>query len=92
MTTPYIEQPPPPAALLFAIRSIGYSFEMAVADIIDNSISAHAKIAGILKHMILYCRCVVGLGIGLSTKTSASYIYHKLMWIILVQLLMQLTI
>ena len=43
MTTPYIEQPPPPAALLFAIRSIGYSFEMAVADIIDNSISAHAK-------------------------------------------------
>ena len=43
MSIRYIEQPPPPSTLLFAIRSIGYNFEMAVADIIDNSISAHAS-------------------------------------------------
>ncbi len=36
-------QPPRPSALLFAIRSVGYSFETAVADIIDNSISAKAS-------------------------------------------------
>lgn len=38
-----IVQPPRPAALLFAIRSVGYSFETAVADIIDNSIAAKAS-------------------------------------------------
>lgn len=37
-----IVQPPRPSALLFAIRSVGYSFETAVADIIDNSIAAKA--------------------------------------------------
>ena len=35
-------QPPNPAVILSAIRAIGYSFETAVADIIDNSISAGA--------------------------------------------------
>lgn len=39
----YCEQAPKPAVLLSAIRAIGYSFETAVADIIDNSISAQAK-------------------------------------------------
>ena len=39
----YCEQAPKPAVLLAAIRAIGYSFETAVADIIDNSISAMAK-------------------------------------------------
>ena len=38
-----IYQPPKPSALLFAIRSVGYSFETAVADIIDNSIAANAS-------------------------------------------------
>lgn len=38
----FFEQPPLPSSLLFAVRSIGYTFEMAVADIIDNSISAKA--------------------------------------------------
>jgi len=35
--------PPPAMALLNGIRAIGYSFSTAVADIIDNSISAEAK-------------------------------------------------
>jgi len=43
MSEQYLEQPPPPSTLLFAIRSIGYNFETAVADIIDNSISAQAS-------------------------------------------------
>ena len=38
----YIKLPPRPSSLLFAIRSIGYNFGTAVADIIDNSISAKA--------------------------------------------------
>lgn len=39
----YLTQKPHPSSLLFAIRAIGYSFETAVADIIDNSISAEAR-------------------------------------------------
>ena len=38
-----IEKDPPAKALIFGIRAIGYSFSTAVADIIDNSISADAK-------------------------------------------------
>lgn len=34
---------PDPALILESLRSIGYSLEMAIADIIDNSISAGAK-------------------------------------------------
>ncbi len=47
MESKYFEQPPLPSSLLFAIRSIGYTFEMAVADIIDNSISANASCVNI---------------------------------------------
>jgi hypothetical protein len=35
--------PPNPAALIEALRDIGYSLEAAVADIIDNSITAQAR-------------------------------------------------
>src|SRR6267142_5881651 len=35
--------PPNYSKLDIALRSIGYSFEVAVADIIDNAIDAHAK-------------------------------------------------
>ena len=38
-----LKTPPNASILLEALRSVGYSLEMAVADIIDNSISAHAK-------------------------------------------------
>jgi len=34
---------PPASSLIESIRSIGYSFDSAIADIVDNSISAHAK-------------------------------------------------
>ena len=39
----YILNNPSPDVLMNSMRSIGYSFKTAVADIIDNSISAHAN-------------------------------------------------
>lgn len=38
-----IENAPSPSVLMNSLRSIGYTFETALADIIDNSISAVAK-------------------------------------------------
>lgn len=38
-----IELTPEPAILIESLRDIGYSFESALADIIDNSITAHAR-------------------------------------------------
>lgn len=38
-----IIQPPRPSAMLLSLRAIGYSFDTAVADIIDNSITAGAS-------------------------------------------------
>lgn len=38
-----IENTPSPSILMNSMRSIGYTFKTAIADIIDNSISAHAK-------------------------------------------------
>ena len=37
------ENKPTADVLMVSMRAMGYSFESAVADIIDNSISAHAK-------------------------------------------------
>ena len=37
-----VPTPPDPAILIEAMRDIGYSLETAVADIVDNSISAEA--------------------------------------------------
>jgi hypothetical protein len=39
----YEKLPPSPAALIESLRDIGYSTQTAVADIIDNSITAQAK-------------------------------------------------
>lgn len=38
-----IDVSPRPAALIMSMRSLGYDLNMAIADIIDNSISANAK-------------------------------------------------
>lgn len=38
-----IQSPPAASALMESTRSVGYSFESAVSDIVDNSISANAK-------------------------------------------------
>ncbi len=39
----YIDLSPSPVALIESLRSIGYSMETAVADVIDNSITANAS-------------------------------------------------
>lgn len=39
----YIDLPPSPLALIESLRDVGYSMETAVADIIDNSITAGAS-------------------------------------------------
>ena len=39
----YIDLNPDPACLIESIRDIGYTLETAIADIIDNSISAEAN-------------------------------------------------
>ena len=38
----YRENPPDPSIILESLRDIGYTLEMAIADIIDNSIAAAA--------------------------------------------------
>jgi len=39
----YIELMPSPASLIESLRSVGYSLEAAVADVVDNSIAARAR-------------------------------------------------
>jgi len=43
MMSNYIDVPPSPASLIQALRDIGYSIQTAIADIIDNSITANSK-------------------------------------------------
>jgi hypothetical protein len=38
--------PPSAAAMLESLRAYGYSLNSAIADLIDNSITAKAKISG----------------------------------------------
>jgi hypothetical protein len=40
---PYDETPPKPKATINTLRAFGYNLQTAIADIIDNSISAHAS-------------------------------------------------
>ena len=39
----YLELDPPPSSFIESMRDIGYNLETAIADVIDNSISALAK-------------------------------------------------
>ena len=39
----YIEQPPTPSILLASLRNTGYTLKSAIADVIDNSITAQAQ-------------------------------------------------
>ena len=39
----YLELDPPPSSFIESMRDIGYNLETAIADVIDNSISASAK-------------------------------------------------
>lgn len=43
MTGSYLNVKPSPSALIQSLRDIGYSMESAIADVIDNSITAEAS-------------------------------------------------
>jgi len=58
--TDYDEVPPEPGALIESLRSVGYSLPTAVADILDNSITANADNiyidfywAGVQSHVVI---------------------------------------
>lgn len=64
----YIENPPSANILINSMRSIGYSFETAISDIIDNSISANANNIEIIfpnsKDEEYICICDNGCGMS----------------------------
>ncbi len=43
MKQSYIELAPSPASLIESLRDVGYSMETALADVVDNSITAQAE-------------------------------------------------
>ena len=64
------ENKPTADVLMNSMRAMGYSFESAIADIVDNSVSAHAKNIA-LKFPINPLECCVAIcddGIGMSKK------------------------
>lgn len=73
-----IELPPGASSLTEAMRDIGYSLETAVADIIDNSITAHATEVNI--HFDFESSnsrlCVIDNGIGMSRDTLINAMRH----------------
>ena len=60
-----VVMPPQPSALVASLRSIGYTLETAIADIIDNSITAQAKKV-----------CVIGVKLTLA-KVVLEQLYDK---------------
>lgn len=64
-----VERQFPAKALMTGLRAIGYSFSSAVADIIDNSISANASEINIFSDPLSdpYF-CVLDNGCGMSAK------------------------
>ncbi len=65
-----VERQFPTKALMTGLRAIGYSFSSAVADIIDNSISANAKEINIYSDPLsdVPYFCVLDNGCGMSSK------------------------
>ena len=58
----HVDLPPDPERVMEGLRDTGYTFNTAMADIIDNSISAHATKVDIQdsnrskhEHYCLYC-------------------------------------
>lgn len=70
-----VEKQFPAKAILTGLRAIGYSFSTAVADIIDNSISARAKVVSIyfdpLTSIPYFCFLDDGIGMNLSELNNA---------------------
>ena len=65
-----VERQFPARALITGFRSIGYSFSTAVADIIDNSVSAHASEIRIFSDPLVAepYFCILDNGEGMNAK------------------------
>ena len=65
-----IERQFPAKALMTGLRAIGYSFSSAVADIIDNSVSAEATEINIYSDPLANIPyfCILDNGCGMSAK------------------------
>ena len=67
----YIDLPPNPAGLIEGLRDTGYTFNNALADIIDNSIDAKAKEISILIQLDVEGKIVISVtdnGIGMTKE------------------------
>ncbi|MDQ2136621.1 ATP-binding protein [Alcaligenaceae bacterium B3P038] len=72
-----IEHPPEASSLLQSMRSIGYSLESALADLIDNSISAKAAAISIeFRPDVDPYVAIIDDGIGMSPATLATAMRH----------------
>ena len=69
-------QPPRPAAILNSLRAIGYSFNTAIADIIDNSISAGAQRVDVSFDIDPAWVSIVDNGHGMSRDELISAMQH----------------
>jgi hypothetical protein len=69
------EVPPDPSAMVESMRAFGYSLPDAIADLIDNSITAHASLVEVTLHWDgadSWIRIVDnGVGMGAETLTNA---------------------
>jgi Histidine kinase-, DNA gyrase B-, and HSP90-like ATPase len=72
-----IDLPPSAPALLGSLRAIGYSFDSAVADIIDNSVAAQARAVDLEFRVVgeMYV-AIVDDGIGMSSETLEQAMQH----------------
>ena len=71
-----IDLPPLASSLTESIRDIGYSLNTAVADIIDNSISANAKNVNVYSHEDEGVKfAIIDDGIGLAEDDLINAIY-----------------
>src|SRR6476620_1818171 len=62
--------PPDPARLILALRQIGYSFEQAISDLVDNSINASAVlIRFICSHDGIRTVAMADNGVGMDAPT-----------------------
>ncbi len=69
--------PPKPTAMIESLRGIGYSPSTAIADIIDNSITAKAKNISIVFSMETITILDDGLGMTDSELESAMWLGTK---------------
>jgi hypothetical protein len=69
---------PSAASLVMSLRDLGYSLETAIADIVDNSITAGAKKIDIICNLTLQhpALCIIDNGCGMDEKSLIAALKH----------------